>query len=418
MTGKLAPVWFHVTDLEVIKGEGVFVYTPNGDKYLDCTSGIAVTSTGHCHPHVVKAIQKQAGEFIHSQVNCYSHNLLQPLADELEKITPKGIDTFFYANSGAEATEAAVKLAKQSTGKPNIIVFNGSFHGRTHMTMAMTTSKTGYRAGYSPLPSGIYVTPFPKSVGSKKEREDEIDACLDQLKYILLSQSAPSETAAIIMEPEQGEGGYIPAPARFMQGVSNIAKENNILFVADEVQSGFGRTGEFFAMDHYDVIPDILIMAKGIASGFPFSAIGASEELMKKWPTGSHGGTYGGNPIGCAAALATIEVMNTEGFMQNVRDRGVQLRNGLSTLAEKYSIIDDVRGFGLMVAAEFNDPNGKPDNVRCSDVINHCMQESKVLMMNAGVYGNIIRFMPPLIINEDEINTVIKAVTKALEATS
>lgn len=418
MTGKLAPVWFHVTDLKVEKGEGVFVYTTAGQKYLDCTSGIAVTSTGHCHPNVVKAIAKQAGEFIHAQVNCYSHNLLQPLADELEKITPSGIDTFFYANSGAEATEAAVKLAKQASSKPNIIVFNGSFHGRTHMTMAMTTSKTSYRAGYAPLPSGVYMTPFPKSIGNEQEREADIDACLAQLDYVLMSQTAPAETAAIIMEPEQGEGGYVPAPKRFMEGVVARCKEHDILFVADEVQSGFGRTGEFFTMNHYGISPDILIMAKGIASGFPFSAIGASEELMAKWPSGSHGGTYGGNPIGCAAALATIEVMNQEGFMRNVRDRGEQLRDGLVELAKNHAVIADVRGFGLMVAGEFIDANGNPDGARCAEVIKHCREESDVLLMNAGTWGNIIRFMPPLVINKQEIQMVLDAVSKALTATA
>ena len=418
MSGKLAPVWFHVTDLNVEKGEGVFVHTTDGQKYLDCTSGIAVTSTGHCHPKVVKAIQDQASKFIHAQVNCYSHNLLQPLVDALDEITPKTIDTFFFANSGAEATEGAVKLAKQVTKKPNIIVFNGSFHGRTHMTMAMTTSKTGYRAGHTPMPSGVYITPFPKSIGTESEREAEIDACLAQLDYVLLSQTAPSETAAIIMEPEQGEGGYIPAPKRFMEGVVQRCKANDILFIADEVQAGFGRTGEFFAMEHYGIEPDVLVMAKGIASGFPFAAIGASEDLMSKWPTGSHGSTYGGNIIGCAAALATIEVMQEKGFMQNVRDRGEQLRKGLNELAEEYKVIADVRGFGLMVAAEFIDSEGKPDAARCAAVIQHCREESNVLMMNAGTWANVIRFMPPLVINEEEMIVVIEAVRLALEATS
>lgn len=417
MTGNISPVWSQLSGLKVNKGEGVFIYTEDGQKYLDCTSGIAVTSTGHCHPHVVEAIRKQAGEFIHAQVNCYTHDLLQPLCDELEKITPKGIDSFFFANSGAEATEGAVKLAKQASGKPNIIVFNGSFHGRTHMTMAMTTSKTIYRAGHSPMPSGVYVTPFPKSIGNDQEREAEINACLAQLDYVLMSQSAPSETAAIIMEPEQGEGGYIPAPQRFMEGVVQRCKEHNILFVADEVQAGFGRTGEFFAMSHYGINPDILVMAKGIASGFPFASIGASLELMKKWPTGSHGSTYGGNPIGCAAALATIEVMSQDGFMQNVKDRGEQLRTGLTDLAKKHSSIGDVRGFGLMVAAEFIDPASKKPNAQiCADVIKHCREESNVVMLNAGTWGNIIRFMPPLVINEEETQMIIDAVSKALDA--
>ena len=413
MAGNLSPVWFHVTDLEVVKGEGVFVETANGDRYLDCTSGIAVTSTGHCHPKVVKAIQDQAANFIHAQVNCYQHNLMQPLADELESITPKGIDTFFFANSGAEATEGAIKLARQATKRPNIIVFSGSFHGRTQMAMAMTTSKTGYRSGYQPLPAGIFVTPFPKSIGSEEEREAEIDRALEAFDYLLISQTAPSETACVIIEPQQGEGGYFPAPARFIKGIQERCKANDILFVADEVQSGFGRTGKFFAVEHYGIEPDIIVMAKGIASGFPFAAIGASKEIMDKWPPGSHGSTYGGNIIGCAAALATIDIMKEPGFMENVVARGEQLRAGLRDIAAKDSSIADVRGNGLMVAAEFRTADGKPDADKCTQVINHCREHSKVLMMNASVYANIIRFMPPLIINEEEIQQVIDAVDKA-----
>lgn len=418
MTGYLSPAWFHVTELKVIKGEGCWVYTDDGEKYLDLTSGIAVTSTGHCHPRVVKAIQEQAGQFIHAQVNCYTHNLMQPLADALERITPEGINTFFYANSGAEATEGAVKLAKQATKKSNIIVFKDSFHGRTHMTMAMTTSKTGYRAGYMPLPAGVFVTPFAKSIGTPQEREDDIDECLAALDHLLASQTAPSETAAIIIEPEQGEGGYVPAPQRFIDGVHQRCKDNGILFIADEVQAGFGRTGTFFAMEHYGFSPDIIVMAKGIASGFPFAAIGSSQELMNKWPVGSHGSTYGGNPMGCAAALATIDVMSEPAFLANVNARGEQLRSGLSALAQKHPSIADVRGFGLMVAAEFRDASGKPDGARCAGVIEHCREESHVLMMNAGTWGNNIRFMPPLVVNEDEINIVLLAMDKALTATS
>lgn len=417
MTGFLAPCWFHVTDIDVVRGEGCWIYTPSGEKYLDLTSGIAVTSTGHCHPKVVEAIQNQATQFIHAQVNCYTHNLMQPLADALESITPNGINTFFFANSGAEATEGAVKLAKQATKKPNIIVFKDSFHGRTHMTMAMTTSKTGYRAGYQPLPAGIFVAPFPKSIGSDEEREIDIDECLKALDHLLASQTAPSETAAIIIEPEQGEGGYVPAPQRFMDGLKKRCDDNDILFVADEVQAGFGRTGKFFAMEHYGIEPDILVMAKGIASGFPFAAIGASKELMDQWPVGSHGSTYGGNPMGCAAALATIEVMKDPSFMANVQDRGEQLRSGLRELAKSHASIADVRGFGLMVAAEFRDPQtGEPDATTCAHVINHCRENSNVLMMNAGTWGNNIRFMPPLVINEEEINIVLEAVSNALNA--
>lgn len=417
MTGYLSPVWFHVTDIQVEKGEGCWVYSTDGTKYLDFTSGIAVTSTGHCHPKVVKAIQDQAQQFIHAQVNCYTHNLMQPLADELESITPEGIDTFYYANSGAEATEGAVKLAKQVTKRPNIIVFNGSFHGRTHMAMAMTTSKTGYRSGHAPLPSGVYISPFPSPLGSDQEREESIDACLAQLDYVLNSQTSPAETAAIIIEPEQGEGGYAPAPKRFLEGLVSRCKEHGIMFVADEVQSGFGRTGKFFTVDHYGIKPDILVMAKGIASGFPFSAIGANKSLMDQWPVGSHGGTYGGNPIGCAAALATIEIMKDPSFLENVQQRGEQLRNGLRELAEKYPLIGDVRGYGLMVAAEFLEPGTKkPDAKVCAHVISHCREQSHVLIMNAGTWGNNIRFMPPLVVNEEEISIALESVSNALAA--
>ncbi len=418
MTGYLSPAWFKVTDLQVVKGNGAWIDTADGQKYLDFTSGIAVTSTGHCHPKVVKAIQDQAESFIHAQINCYTHNLLQPLVDELESISPKGIDTFFFANSGAEATEAAVKLAKQATGKPNTIVFSGSFHGRSHMAMAMTTSKTLYRKGYQPLPAGIFVAEFPRSIGSEQEREEAIDRALAQLDYLLMSQTSPDETSCMIIEPEQGEGGYSPAPKRFLDGVLKRCRDNGILFIADEVQSGFGRTGKFFCVENYDLVPDVLVMAKGIASGFPFAAVGAPKEIMDKWPSGSHGSTYGANPIGCAAALATIEVMKEKGFLTNVLERGEQLRAGLSSLAQKYPSIADVRGFGLMVAAEFRDADFNPDGQICAEVIKHAREQSNVLFMSASAYGNVIRFMPPLIVSKQEIQIALDAIESALGACS
>ncbi|MFN8049900.1 MAG: aminotransferase class III-fold pyridoxal phosphate-dependent enzyme [Acidimicrobiales bacterium] len=414
----LAPVWYKVTDLDVVSGEGSWVVAADGARYLDFTSGIAVTSTGHCHPAVVASVQAQAATFIHAQVNCYSHPLLEELARALDGITPEGIDTFFFSNSGAEATEAAVKLAKQATGRPNVVVFEGSFHGRTHMTMAMTTSKTVYRAGHSPLPAGVFVAPFPRSLGVGS-LDDRIDASLEALRHLLLSQTAPSETAAMILEPVLGEGGYEPAPTRFLEGIRAICDEHGILFIADEVQAGFGRTGKMFAVEHSGVRPDILVMAKGIASGFPLSAIGSSAEIMSAWPAGSHGGTYGGNPIGCAAALATIGVLTSDGFLANVNDRGAQLSSGLAKLATEHPVIADVRGPGLMVAIEFRDPaTGAPDAARTAAVIEHCRQSSRLLLMNAGTYGNVIRFMAPLVVTESEITVALDAVAAALEASA
>ena len=406
---NLSNVWFKVTDLEVATGRGCRVTTTDGHEYLDFAAGIAVNSTGHCHPKVTAAIAAQAERFVHAQANVFTHDLMEPLAAKLNDITPSSIDTFFFANSGAEITEAAIKLAKQVTKRQNVVVFQGSFHGRTHLAMAMTTSKTIYRAGHAPLPSGVFVSPFPDPLAS--DQEATINASLRAFERLLLTQTAPSETAAVIVEPVLGEGGYIPAPHAFLEGIAQRCREHGIMFIADEVQSGFGRTGSWFAVDHLGVEPDIICMAKGIASGFPFSALGTRRELDDQWTTGSHGGTYGGNPIGCAAALATIEVMSEPGFMDNVRARGNQLRDGLSELKERYPVLRQVRGPGLMVGASFEDP------ARVPEVIRHCLREGRLILMNAGTYGNIVRWMPPLIVTSSEIDEAVSAFANALKAT-
>jgi len=406
----LSNVWFKVTDLQVTHGRGCRVTTVDGAEYLDFAAGIAVNSTGHAHPAVAAAIAAQAERFIHAQINVFTHDLAEPLAERLNEITPDSIDTFFFANSGAEITEAAVKLAKQATKRPNIVVFQGSFHGRTHMAMAMTTSKTGYRAGHAPLPAGVYVSPFPDPLAA--DSEAAVAAALTAFDRLLLAETAPSETAAVIMEPVLGEGGYVPAPKAFIEGIASRCRQHGILFIADEVQSGFGRTGNWFAVQLYDVEPDIICMAKGIASGFPFSALGTRRELDDLWPKGSHGGTYGGNPLGCAAALATIEVMGAPGFMDNVRARGAQLSDGLNALRQEYSGIVQVRGPGLMVGTAFDDA------ARVPRLIAHCLDEGRVILMNAGTYGNIVRWMPPLVVSADEIDEGLQAFRNALKATA
>jgi 4-aminobutyrate aminotransferase len=401
----LSDVWFRVTDLDVVSGAGCRVTTSDGTEYLDFTSGIAVASTGHCHPHVVAAIAEQASRFIHAQVNVYRHNLLVPLADRLRAVTPDGIDTFFFTNSGAEATEAAVKLAKQTTGRPNVVVFEGSFHGRTHLTMAMTTSKVGYRSGYAPLPAGVHVAPFPGPGADTRE-------CLGRLRKLFETVSAPEETAAVVIEPVLGEGGYLPAPPAFLEGIAALCSELGVLFVADEVQTGFGRTGTMFAVEQYDVTPDVLIMGKGIASGFPFAAVGASAPLMHRWPTGSHGGTYGGNPIGCAAAIATLDVLGAPGFLAAVRDRGVQLLEGLLELTALDAGVVDVRGLGLMVGVEL------ASAARVTAVQRHCLDNGHLILMNAGTRGEVLRWMPPLVVSAGEIGSALDAFGNALRATA
>jgi 4-aminobutyrate aminotransferase len=406
----LSNVWFKVTPLEVTHGRGCRVTTVGGDEYLDFAAGIAVNSTGHAHPRVAAAIAAQAERFIHAQINVFTHDLAEPLAAKLAEITPPGIDTFFFANSGAEITEAAVKLAKQATRRPNIVVFQGSFHGRTHMAMAMTTSKTGYRAGHAPLPAGVYVSPFPDPLAD--DPEAAVAAALTAFDRLLLAETAPHETAAVIIEPVLGEGGYVPAPKAFIEGIAERCKAHGILFIADEVQSGFGRTGSWFAVEQYDIEPDIICMAKGIASGFPFSALGTRRELDDLWPKGSHGGTYGGNPMGCAAALATIEIMSEPGFMDNVVARGEQLSTALGAAAAADPGIVQVRGPGLMVGTVFSDP------ARVPRLLEHCLNEGHLILMNAGTYGNVIRWMPPLVVTAEEIDEGVHAFTNALKATA
>ena len=321
---RLAPVWATTTTLPIASGSGSWVTTTDGDRYLDFTAGIAVASTGHCHPHVVAAIAEQSARLIHGQVNCYRHDLLEAVAERLDGITPPSIDTFFFANSGAEITEAAVKLAKAATGRGNVIVFSGSFHGRTHLAMAMTTSKTGYKVGYANLPPGVFVAPFPDLLAS--DLDAEVERCLGALDDLLTMQTAPGDTAQWCSSRSSAKAGICRHRCASSL-VSPTSAANDILFVADEVQTGFGRTGTMFAIEQYGVVPDILMMA-GDRLGHAARAPSASATLMERWPVGSHGGTYGGNPVACAAALATIDVLAAPGFLDNVQARGRQLRDG------------------------------------------------------------------------------------------
>ena len=288
------------------RGEGAYLYATDGTRYLDFTCGIGVTNTGHCHPHVVQAIQAQAGKLLHGQANIVYHPAMLSLIEELRQIVPPHIDGFFFSNSGAEAVEGSVKLARMATGRPNVIVFQGSFHGRTVGTMSLTTSKTIYRSGYQPLMAGVYVAPFPYAYRLGMSEEQASSYALEQLRYLLLSQTAPQETAAILIEPVLGEGGYVVPPASFLRGLRQICDEHGILLIFDEVQSGFGRTGKWFALEHSGVLPDIMTVAKGLASGMPLSGVFAPMALMQKWTPGSHGGTYGGNALACAAATVII----------------------------------------------------------------------------------------------------------------
>ncbi|NET34385.1 MAG: aminotransferase class III-fold pyridoxal phosphate-dependent enzyme [Cyanothece sp. SIO1E1] len=406
-TELLAPVWTHLTQLQPVRGEGIYLYDEEGHRYTDFTSGIGVINTGHCHPRVVKAIQEQASQLLFGQMNCVIPRTSVRLAEKLNAITPPSIDRFFFANSGAEATEACVKLAKAATGRQHVIVFQGSFHGRTHLAMAMTTSKTVYRHKYQPLPSGIFVAPFPYSYYYGWDEATTTEFCLKQLDLLLHGQTAPDETAAIIIEPILGEGGYVPAPAPFLRALREICDQHGILLIIDEVQSGFGRTGKFFCYEHAEVLPDILVMAKGLGSGLPISGIAASADLMDRWTPGTHGGTYGGgSAIAGAAACATIDVLLEEGLVENAAARGQQLMQGLRQLQAKHPVMGDVRGKGLMVAVEFTHLDGQPAPEIAGEVLQYCLQQ-RLLLLACGTYKNVLRWIPPLVVSEEQVEEAL-----------
>ncbi len=400
----MSPVWGRIFDFVADRAEGSYIYTADGRRLLDFTCGIAVTNTGHCHPKVVAAIREQAGLFLHAQANIVIHRPMLSLIEELRRIVPSPMDGFFFSNSGAEAVEGAVKLARAATGKQNIIVFSGSFHGRTAATMALTTSKTIYRAGFGPLPAGAFVAPFPYAFRLGMSEEKASAFALEQLELVLASQTAPKETAAILIESVLGEGGYVVPPSSFMRGLRELATRHGILLIFDEVQSGFGRTGKWFALEHHGVLPDIMTVAKGIASGLPLSGVFSPLDLMKKWDIGSHGGTFGGNAVACAAAVATIRAIRDEGMLDNANRRGIQLMTGLRKLQEEYPEIADVRGLGLMIGTEFV-INGRPDKAkaRVKEIV-HAASERGLLLLTCGTFDNTIRWIPPLNVTSEQIS--------------
>ncbi len=412
----MSPVWGRIFNFVAERAEGSYIYTTDGRKLLDFTCGIGVTNTGHCHPKVVEAIREQAGLFLHAQANIVIHKPMLQLIEELRQIAPPSIDSFFFSNSGAEALEGAVKLARAATGKQNVIVFSGSFHGRTAGTMALTTSKTIYRAGFGPLPSGVFVSPFPYAFRLGMSEEQASAYALEQLEHLLASQTAPKETAAILIEPVLGEGGYVVPPVSFMKGLRDIADKHGILLIFDEVQSGFGRTGKWFALEHFGVVPDIITSAKGLASGMPLSGVFSRLDLMKKWETGSHGGTYGGNAVACASGVATIHAMKEEKMLENATERGIQLMTGLRKLQEEYPQIGDVRGKGLMIGTEFV-VDGKPQKAKpVVKEILHAAEEASLLLLSCGTYDNTVRWIPPLNVTAEQINDGLKIFTGALQA--
>jgi 4-aminobutyrate aminotransferase len=425
----LSPVWARYSDVLIERGEGACLYAADGRTFLDFTCGIGVTNTGHCHPRVVAAIREQAGLLLHGQINIVYHRPILELAGALREIVPPSLDRFFFSNSGAEAVEGAIKLARHATGRSDVIAFSGGFHGRTAGTMALTSSKGKYRGGYAPLPSGVHMAPFAYCYQCAVARAAVHDTAaisqaapagagccgepLRQIEHMLHTETVPEDIAAILVEPVQGEGGYIVPPASFMQGLRRICDTYGILLIADEVQSGFGRTGAFFAMEHFGVVPDIMTIAKGIASGLPLSGIAARRELMERWHTGSHGGTYGGNAVACAAAVATIRAIQEEQLVENAARLGGVLKCELTGVQQRHRVIGDVRGIGLMIGVELVDQYGAPQTELARQVLASC-HERGLLLLTCGPYDNIVRFIPPLVVSEPQVRQAVDVFETAL----
>ncbi|MCA1195660.1 MULTISPECIES: aspartate aminotransferase family protein [unclassified Saccharopolyspora] len=412
---ELSPALKQATPVLAARGEGVYLYDEDDRRYLDFTAGIGVTSTGHCHPRVVEAAQRQVGTLIHGQYTTVMHRPLLQLTERLGEVLPAGLDRMFYVNSGSEAVEASVRLARQATGRQTIVAFHGGFHGRTMGAGALTTSGMKVRAGIGPMMPGVAFSPFPETYRHGWSEAEAVRFALAELDQLLLTVTSPKDTAAFIVEPVLGEGGYIPTPPEFLEGLRERADHHGILLIADEVQTGVGRTGKFWGHQHSTITPDILITAKGIASGFPISGIAASAELMgKAWP-GSQGGTYGGNAVAAAAALATLDVVRDEHLVDNSAEQGARLQEGLRKVAAEHPVIGEVRGRGLMIGNEFTTPDGAPDTATATRA-HAAAAERGLLLLTCGPAGNVVRMIPPLIVTAEQVDDGVALWSEAVSA--
>lgn len=403
-------------NLPVVKAEGCYYYGADGRTYLDFTSGIAVENVGHRHPKVVQAIKDGADHLIHGPSGVIIYESILKLAYELQQIMPGKLDNFFFANSGTEAIEGGIKLAKYVTKRPYVVSFTGCFHGRSMGALSVSTSKSKYRKHMQPswltyqLP---YAHPddLPEGADPKVFFPEKLERDMEKL---FNHQVTPEEVACIILEPVLGEGGYIIPPKEWLAKVREICDRHGILLIFDEVQTGFGRTGNWFAAQTFGVTPDIMAVAKGIAAGLPLSATVASKELMDQWPLGTHGTTFGGNPLACSAALASIEVLKEERLLENAQTLGAYALEELDKLKQKHPTIREVRGVGLMIGIELMDPETKrPDGKAVMTVLDDCLKQG-VLFYLCGNSGEVIRMIPPLTVTKEQIDEGIKILDKAL----
>lgn len=407
------------TDLAIVRASGARVWTDDGRELLDFSSGVAVTNVGHGHPAVVRAVRSQLDTLVHAGHNVAVYPGYVELAERLVSLMPSrpgepAEHMVFYANSGAESIEAAVKLAMHTSGRSGLVAFKRSFHGRTMTTTALTASSAAYRRRYTAALPHVHHVDYPAPFARQADEDAEVERCLAELDDVFELVLAPDETAAIVVEPFQGEGGYQPAPEAFLRGLRDRADAHGIALIFDEIQSGFGRTGRMFDFERSGVVPDVLVLAKGIANGFPLSAIVARRDLMEKWPPGAHGGTFGGNPIACAAALAVLDVLE-QGALANAREVGELLRLRMVDVVERLPIAGDVRGSGVMIGVELRHPDWSPASDVVTSVRRKCLDDG-LLVLACGPHKNVLRLMPPTTLTSGEAELALDLLESALVA--
>jgi 4-aminobutyrate aminotransferase len=392
-------------------GRGTEAWDVDGNRFLDFAAGIAVCATGHAHPRVVKAVQDAAAKFLHISSD-YWHEEMTALAERLSAIVPLGEPGMcFFCQSGTESVEGALKLARYVTGRQRIIAFLGSFHGRTMGSLSLTSSKYTQQAGFAPTMPGVTHVPYPNTYRPLFAGADQGSAVLDYIRMLFERNVPPQEVAAIVIEPLQGEGGYLVPPDGFLAGLRQLCDEHGILLVFDEVQSGIGRTGRMFASQHSGVLPDIMTLAKGLGSGMPIGAVVAKQSIMKKWKKGAHGNTFGGNPVCCAAANATIDLVR-EQYVQNAAKVGAHFMKRLGELRAAYPCIGDLRGQGLMIGMELIEPDGTPARALVDRIL-HTAYHNGLLLLSCGV--STLRFMPPLCVTEAEVDEAMTYLRPSLD---
>lgn len=413
----LSPVFAKQTDLIARSASGCYLTDINGEKYLDFVQGIAVNALGHNYPTVVKAIQEQAGNLVNASFNLVNYESTLTLAKKLSEAAPGDLSSIFFSNGGAEATDSALKLSMSYTGRSAVIAFMGSFHGRTVGATAITGSNSKYRKHYNPLMGNVYFAPYPGRdlCPAGMTEEERTDYALFELNKLLKYVVYPEDVACIYMEPVMGEGGYVVPSKKFVQSVREICDKHGILLIFDEIQCGYGRTGKMWASQNFDVVPDIMTVGKAIAGGLPMSAVISTPKIMDKWPVGTHGTTFGGNPCAAAAGCAVLKEFEDGTLLENVNKMGVYLKERLFALKEKYPCISDVRGIGLMIAIEFSHADGSPAPDIWAKVKEGCLKRH-MLTLNCGVNGNGMRFATPLNVRKEELDEGLSILEASIQA--